>query len=85
MAGHGILLPFDCDSPEFARGFEVGRVWALLRADPTEEIVEYAHAVNAEMMIRMGEVTGRRAWSEEIGDGWLVVTFEPSVLQEESV
>lgn len=25
---HALLLAFDTDAPEFARGFEAGRVWA---------------------------------------------------------
>jgi hypothetical protein len=77
MAGYGCLLPFDSDDPEFARGFELGRLWELLRERPEDEVLEYAHAANAEMLIRLGEATSRRVRSEELGGGWLSVTFEP--------
>lgn len=30
-AGYALLLPFDTEGPEFARGFEAGRLWALMR------------------------------------------------------
>jgi hypothetical protein len=83
MDGHACLLPFDTDEPEFARGFEVGRLWAVLRLTPDDQIEEYAHASNAEMMLRLAEATGRQVRSEELGDGWLLMTFEPQ-LQESS-
>jgi hypothetical protein len=78
MDGHSLLLPFDTDSPEFARGFEIGRIWALLRTNPDEPVEEYAHAANAEMLIRLGEATGRRVQSEELDSGWLLVSYEPA-------
>ena len=82
MDGHACLLPFDTNEPEFARGFEVGRSWALLRQAPHDVIEEYAHASNAEMMVRLGDATGRQVWSEELGDGWLLMTFEPQLKRE---
>ena len=83
MDGHACLLAFDTEEREFARGFEIGRLWALLRMSPPEdEITEYAHGKNAEMLLRMGEATGRRVTSEELGDEWLLATFSPCELQE---
>lgn len=76
--GHGLLLAFDVDDPEFVRGFEVGRLWTLLREHPDEEVSEYARAANAEMLLRLAEVTGRRVTTVDVDDVWLTATFEPS-------
>jgi hypothetical protein len=73
-----MLLPFDSDNAQFARGFELGRIWALLRSDPEEPVEEYAHASNAEMLLRMAEATERDVRSEELGDGWLLASFAPA-------
>ena len=75
LSGHSLLLPFDTSSPEFARGFESGRLWALLCERPEEIVVETAHAANAEMLIRMGEATGRPVCAELLDDVWIEVTF----------
>jgi hypothetical protein len=75
--GHALLLPFDTDDPEFARGFEAGRVWAVLQLQPDEEVDVELHASNAEMAIRMAEATGRRVRGEESDDGrWITLSFE---------
>ena len=73
--GHGLLLPFDTDDPEFARGFELGRLWALLRAEdgPLED--ECVHVANAEMVLRVAEATGRGVCSEELDEHWMAVAF----------
>lgn len=73
-AGFEPLLPFTRDSEDFTLGVEVGRLWELTKSD-ADEIVEYVHAANAEMVLRIGEATGRFVQSEELGDGWLEVTF----------
>lgn len=76
--GFGCILPFDTDDPEFARGFEAGRLWSLLserRDDPVEEM---AHASNAEMFLRIGEALGRPVRSEELDDRWLAIFFDPT-------
>jgi hypothetical protein len=80
--GHRPLLPFDTDEPAFARGFEAGRLWALLRERPCEEFEEYARADNAEMMLRIGEATGRHVRSEELDDGWLLVRFAVAMKEQ---
>jgi hypothetical protein len=78
----GELLAFDTDSADFARGFEAGRLWAVLRQNATADVVEYAHTTNAEMVLRLAEATGRSVSSEELGDGWLEVTFGPAVEED---
>lgn len=72
------LLPFDTQDPSFARGFEAGRLWGVLRERPDDAFEEYASAANAEMVLRIAEATGREVKSEELGDGWLSVTFSPA-------
>jgi hypothetical protein len=77
MDGHSLLLPFDTDDPEFARGFEAGRIWALLQHDPDQPHEVVVHAANAEMAIRMGEATGRRVQGRESADcHWITLDFE---------
>jgi hypothetical protein len=44
-AGHACLLKFDTEDAEFARGFEAGRLWALLRATD-DQVVEAVQAAN---------------------------------------
>jgi hypothetical protein len=83
MDGHAMLLPFDTDSEEFVRGFELGRIWALLRLAPEEPVEEYAHATSAEMLLRMGEATDRHVTSEELGDNWLLASFTPAKVVSE--
>jgi hypothetical protein len=73
-AGHACLLPFDTDDAEFARGFEAGRLWALLR-DSDDEVVECIHASNAEMAMRLAEATERNVSATELGHDWLEATF----------
>jgi hypothetical protein len=73
-AGHACLLPFDTEDAEFARGFEAGRLWALLRTTD-DEVVETVHAVNAEMILRLGEATGRHVRAVDLDDNWIEATF----------
>ena len=77
MSGHALLLTFDTDELEFARGFEAGRIWAMLRAGQASAIVETVSAANAEMVIRMAEATGFTASCVEDDDDWLTVTLVP--------
>jgi hypothetical protein len=70
-----LLLEFDTHDPQFARGFECGRVWALLRADPFGEVSEYVHATNLEMLLRLAESTGRTVRTEDVDDTWVLATF----------
>lgn len=76
-SGHACLLAFDTEHPEFARGFEAGRIWATLRACPDEVVQEYVHANNIEMAMRLAEATGRQVEATELGGDWLEATFGP--------
>lgn len=73
-----LLLPFDTQDPQFARGFECGRVWAILRADPDAEFSEYVHAANLEMLLRMAEAAGRMVRTEDVDEMWVLATFTPA-------
>jgi hypothetical protein len=68
-------LAFDTSDPEFIRGFEAGRLWALAQMQPDEEVEDYAHATNAEMVLRIAEATDRSAKSSELGEGWLLIAL----------
>lgn len=72
--GHACLLKFDTDDAEFARGFETGRLWALLRGTD-DEVVETVHAENAEMILRLGEATDRHVRAVELDENWIEATF----------
>ena len=63
--GHRPLIAFDTDDPQFARGFEAGRLWTLLRERP-DELEEYARAENAEMVLRLADATGRGVQSHDV-------------------
>lgn len=76
--GQGLLLAFDTQDPEFSRGFEAGRVWGALTADPDVEISEVVHAVNAEMFLRMGEALDRPVRSTELDETWMEINFDAS-------
>src|SRR5205085_3545222 len=78
-AATSLLLAFDTCDPQFARGFESGRLWALLRERPDKVFQEYARAENVEMILRIADATGRAVRSEELGEGWLWVRFDPAV------
>ena len=76
-AGHNLVLAFDTDAAEFARGVEVGRVWETLRSQPGEEVCEIMHAANAEMILRMAEAEARPVVAELLDEVWLAATFGP--------
>ena len=73
MEGHGCILCFDTDDAEFARGFEAGRLWGLLRS--SDDVGELVHVRNAEMVIRMAEATQRSFSAEDAGADWLDIRF----------
>jgi hypothetical protein len=81
-SGHACLLPFDTDDVEFARGFETGRLWALLR-ETEEEVVETVHAANAEMILRLAEATGRHVQAVELDEDWIEATFSEADVDSE--
>jgi hypothetical protein len=69
------LLAFDTDGVEFARGFEAGRLWTLLRERPDEPLEANVCAENAEMVLRIAEATQRPVHCEELGSEWLAIFF----------
>lgn len=58
MSSFMMVLPFDTDSEDFVRGFEAGRIWALMTENPDMLPGLIFHATNAEMVIRMIEAKG---------------------------
>jgi hypothetical protein len=72
--GHELLLPFDVDDPQFVRGFELGRLWQRLRTEDGD-VAETVHATNLEMLLRLGEATGRPVQTEDLGETWVLATF----------
>jgi hypothetical protein len=72
---HSLVLPFDTPAPLFARGFEAGRIWALLEEHPDTAFQVTAHAANAEMFLRMAESTGRCVRTTDLDDEWVEVLF----------
>lgn len=73
-SGHSLALAFDTDTVDFARGVEVGRLWEQLRTD-SDAITQNVMAENAEMMLRLGEATGRAVSSIELPYDRIEVTF----------
>lgn len=74
---HAMLLAFDREGDEnvpFALGFECGRIWALCRSDQAT-VCENVHVENGEMMLRIGEATGRPVQSVDLNDEWIEVSF----------
>lgn len=53
-----LLLPFDTDNEDFVRGFECGRIWALMEENPDKLTGLIFHSVNTEMVMRMLEKKG---------------------------
>jgi hypothetical protein len=71
-AGYNLILAFDTDDPEFARGFEAGRMWERVKGDATtwDEMI---HASNAEMVMRMCESQDRAFRADVVDDDWVHV------------
>ena len=77
-----MMLQYDTDSPEFARGVQVGMIWQLLHGGVHEfEVPVYVS--NTEMVIRMAEAAGYsfKAQYEEpeavegLEHEWMLITF----------
>lgn len=84
--GHSLVLAFDTDLPEFARGFELGRLWEQVDgADPAEGVDQLVHTSNAEMVLRVAEACGRTVESEEHDGVWMTVRFSAVVREEASL
>jgi hypothetical protein len=74
VSGYSLLLAFDTDDPEFARGFEAGRLWERIKLDHTTWR-ETIHAANAEMVMRMCESQERGFAAVEVDEDYLEVTI----------
>lgn len=72
------VLAFDSDDLEFARGFEAGRLWSILRERPDEEVSEMIGAGNAEMVCRIADSLGRVASITSASDDPMLVVFTPA-------
>jgi hypothetical protein len=74
-----LVLAFDSDDPEFARGCEVGTVWEALRhTDPWDSHSATVYGSNAEMMLRIAEATGRPLTTHDSDPDWISVLFGPA-------
>lgn len=68
-----LVLPFDTDDPQFARGFEAGVLWGQLRDGAPVEVT--LHVANIEMAIRMAETAGRCFVGRDLDEKWVSVIF----------
>ena len=75
MTGYSLALPFDSDDLEFARGVEVGLLWAEAErlVVPGDSYECTIHANNAEMVMRIAEARGLTFTAEPLGDDWLAI------------
>jgi hypothetical protein len=71
---YGLLLAFDSDDPEFARGVEIGILFERLERDGCLDH-QTVTAANAEMVIRLAEAKGLPFRADALGDGWLSVSI----------
>lgn len=69
------LLAFDTDDPQFARGFEAGRLWTILASLEESEWVATIGIGNAEMALRIAEALGFSVVSTELDGEWMDVCF----------
>ena len=69
-----LVLPFDRDIPEFARGVEIGMLYERLRSD-RRPVVALVHESNVEMIFRLAETMNAPVQAEDAGGEWLTVEF----------
>lgn len=71
---YDLVLRFDTDASEFARGFEAGRIWERIRDGDLDSLDgQLFHATNAEMVLRMIESTEVTLLAEHVDDTWMVL------------
>ena len=63
-----LVLGFDTDDPQYARGFEAGMLWERMNAE--HHLVADIHATNTEMVMRMAEAKGFSFVAEDLNDDW---------------
>ncbi len=69
-----MVVAFDRDTPEFARGVEIGMLHQRLASEPTP-LHAIVHASNMEMVLRLAETHGVSARAEDGEGDWLAVTL----------
>ena len=73
-----LVLLFDTDEPEFARGWEAAIVWAALKQiDPWDSHEAQVHGENVEMMLRIAEATHRPLTTHDSDADWFECLFGP--------
>ena len=75
--GSSLVLEFDTDSPEFARGLEIGSLLAVLGIYPGACVLYTMHISNTEMVLRVAEALDRSVSSVETDEFWMDVSFGP--------
>lgn len=79
-SGWRMVLEFDSSSPEFARGFECGRVYR--QAMDGEPFTAVVHASNGLMMMRIGDATAMTVQATPTApdddEHWLTAVFHPT-------
>lgn len=75
--GYGLkpVLAFDTDDPQFALGFEAGRIWEQLKREDYEAVDgQPIHAKNCEVVLRMGDALGAPISADFTDDeGWMIL------------
>lgn len=74
MSDYRLVVAFDRESEDYARGAEIGMLFERLRRE-TPPVSTVIHASNAEMALRLAESLGLSVQSEELGDDWLEVVY----------
>lgn len=73
-----LALEFDTDDPEFARGFEAGRLWEIFRRNDEHMLDgQFFHASNSELVLRMIDAWGRQGVTAEFTEDpvWMVLRW----------
>lgn len=68
---YDIILRFDSAHPEFVRGVKAGRL--------LESFEQAVHANNAEMIMRMAEVTGHTYRAQDLDDEWISLVVDSHI------
>lgn len=73
---YSLILSFDTDEPEFARGVEVGMLHSTLSSTPQLPFSVTIHATNAEMVMRLATAHRLFVKSRELSEDFLEVIFD---------
>ena len=73
MTAYELLLPFDTDHPQFARGWETGLIYGRIERDRSGEFL--IHAENREMCQRIADRFVVRVRFTDEEDGWVLAVF----------